>query len=116
MEMERENTTEQEQVQEGQLNNHGNALHTESDLIDHVDVAVAVEDLLVESDEDYSHFSKEQFADLIKEVSKDDDITRADTIVRKIKPLFDDIRGKERAEALTRFIADGGTAEDLACY
>ncbi len=113
MEMERENTTEQEHVQEGEVNNHGNALHTESDLIDHVDVAVAVEDLLAESDEDYSHYSKEQFADLIKEISKDDNFKRADTIIKKIKPLFDDIRGKERAEALTRFVADGGTAEDF---
>ena len=88
MEMERENTTEQEHVQEGQVNNHGNALHTESDLIDHVDVAV--EDLLVESDEDYSHYSKEQLAELIKEISKEENFKRADTIIRKIKPLFDD--------------------------
>lgn len=113
MEMERENTTEQEQVQEGQVKNHGNALHTESDLIDHVDVAVAVEDLLAENDEDYTHYSKEQFAELIKEISKDDNFKRADIIIKKIKPLFDDIRGKERAEALNRFIANGGTAEDF---
>jgi len=107
MEMERENTTEQE----GQVNGHGNALHTESDLIDHVDVAV--EDLLAESNEDYSHYSKEQLAELIKEVSKDDNFKRSDDIIRKIKPLFDDIRGKERADALSRFIADGGIAEDF---
>ncbi len=112
MEMERDNRIEQEQ-EVGQANNHSNALHTESDLIDHVDVAVAVEDLVTESDEDYSHYTKEQFAELIKEISKDDNFKHADTIIRKIKPLYDDIRGKEKSEALTRFITNDGKAEDF---
>ncbi len=112
--METENRTEQEQVQElGQLNGHGNALNTESDLIDHVDVAVTGEDVLTESDEDYSHYTKEQFAELIKEISKDDNFKHADIIIKKIKPLFDDIRGKEKSEALARFIENGGTQEDF---
>ena len=98
MEMERDNRIEQEQ-EVGLANNHGNALNTESDLIDHVDVAVAVEDLVTESDEDYSHYTKEQFAELIKEISKGDNFKHADTIIRKIKPLYDDIRGKEKSEA-----------------
>ena len=110
MEMERENRTEQEeQGHEVRLaNNNGNSLHTESDLIDHVDVGAAVEDLLIESNEDYSHFTKEQFAELIKEVSKDDNFKNADTVIRKIKPLYDDIRGKEKSDALARFITNNG--------
>ncbi len=111
--METENKTEKEQVQEvEQTNNHDNALQTESDLVDHVDVT-GDDDSPIETEEDYSHYSKEQFAELIKEISKDDNFKRADDIVRKIKPLFDDIRGKERASALDRFTADGGTAEDF---
>ena len=115
MEMERENRTEQEeQGHEVRLaNNNGNSLHTESDLIDHVDVGAAVEDLLIESNEDYSHFTKEQFAELIKEVSKDDNFKNADTVIRKIKPLYDDIRGKEKSDALARFITNNGKAEDF---
>ncbi len=62
---------------------------------------------------DYSTYSKEQLVDLIKSLAKDSNIVRSDRIVREIKPLFDEIKSKDRAEALERFIADGGSEQDF---
>lgn len=55
--------------------------------------------------EDYSTFTKKQFVDLVKELSRSDDVARADRVLREIKPLFDDIREKERAAAKQRFLS-----------
>src|SRR5690606_27581556 len=63
--------------------------------------------------EDYSGYTKKQFVDLVKELSRSDDIARADRILRDIKPLFDDIREKERNAAKQRFIETGGAEEDF---
>jgi hypothetical protein len=62
---------------------------------------------------DYSGYSREQLAAVIKELSKEDNFKRVDAVLREIKPLFDDLKEKERAAALSRFIASGGTAEDF---
>src|SRR5690606_11784652 len=63
--------------------------------------------------EDYSTFTKKQFVDLVKELSRSDDVARADRVLREIKPLFDDIREKERTAAKQRFIDTGGAEEDF---
>lgn len=63
--------------------------------------------------EDYSGYTKKQFVDLVRDLSRAEDHTRADRVVREIKPLFDDIREKERAAALQRFVAGGGVEADF---
>lgn len=62
---------------------------------------------------DYSNLSKEELVELIKTLAKDDRIMRSEKIVKEIKPLFDEIRNAERAEALKKFIAEGGKEEDF---
>ncbi|UII30940.1 DUF349 domain-containing protein [Fulvivirga ulvae] len=62
---------------------------------------------------DYSNYSKEELVELIKSLAKDDNVQKADRVVREIKPLFDDIREGERKEALDKFIADGGEEVDF---
>ena len=62
---------------------------------------------------DYSNFSKAQLVAVVKDLTKDDNYQIVESIVREIKPLYDDIREKERAAALARFTADGGVAEDF---
>ncbi len=62
---------------------------------------------------DYSNFSKAQFAELIKDLTREDNFKRVDNVLREVKPLFDDIREKEKAEALGRFISEGGVEEDF---
>ena len=63
--------------------------------------------------EDYSGYTKKQFVALVKELSRADDHSHADRVVREIKPLFDEIRAKERAAALQRFIDEGGVEADF---
>lgn len=62
---------------------------------------------------DYSELSKEELVELIKSLAKDDNIQKADRIVREIRPLFDEIKEKERTAALEKFIAEGGAEEDF---
>jgi hypothetical protein len=62
---------------------------------------------------DYTTFSKSDFVQLLKDLNTQNDFRHIDEIIKEIKPLFDDIRNKERHEALERFKKDGGKAEDF---
>ena len=108
--MERDNRTEEQVLPEAGADNHVNGvLHTEADLTEHDEVEHEEELEQV----DYSGFTKEQFVTLIKELAKENDQKKNDRILREIKPLFDDIRERERNAALNRFILDGGSADDF---
>lgn len=63
--------------------------------------------------EDYSNFSKSQFVDLVRDLSRENNFRRIEAIVREVKPVYDEIREKEKAAALEKFIAEGGNAEDF---
>jgi hypothetical protein len=89
-----------------------NAIHSEVDLVEHdehVDEVSEDEHKHV----DYSSFTKTQFVDLVKELSKDGNHQRNESIIREVKPLYDEIRDKERSSALQRFTQEGGVAEDF---
>lgn len=68
---------------------------------------------------DYSQFTKKDFVDLgeklLDSVKSDSatisDMKNADAVMREIKPLFDDLKLKEKAEALKKYIADNGNDE-----
>lgn len=62
---------------------------------------------------DYSNYTKAQFVTLVKELSKENDFRKADATIKDIKPLYDEIREKERAASLQKFIAGGGNADDF---
>lgn len=62
---------------------------------------------------DYSTFSKQDFVDLLKDLSTEKDFRKVDTIQKEIRPFVIDIREKERSEALSRFIEAGGVKEDF---
>src|SRR5690606_9675697 len=116
MEMEKEKLEERAHVTEaGVADNHVNTLHSEADLSekdesaeDHHDHHDHHEDVHV----DYTNYSKQQLAEVIRDLAKDDNFRRVDNVIREVKPLYDEMRERERAEALERFIAEGGTAED----
>jgi hypothetical protein len=63
---------------------------------------------------DYSEYTKEQFVELIRSLSQDNNILKADKVARQIKPYFDEIKNKEREAALSKFIADGGEEADFS--
>lgn len=108
--MERDKREEQEHAHQAGLVDHGSTLQSEVDLSERDE---ATEEHHDDDHVDYSNFTKQQFADLIKEISKDDNFKKVDHILREIKPLYDDIREKERAEGLLKFIASGGSEEDF---
>lgn len=118
MEMERDKRQEQEHVHEatstsehtGVAESHGNELHTEVDYTEHDD---AGEEHHEEEHVDYSGFSKQQLTNVIKELIKEDNFKRVDHVLREIKPVYDEIRDRERADALATFIETGGIAEDF---
>ncbi|MEM9389661.1 MAG: hypothetical protein AAGA02_04260, partial [Bacteroidota bacterium] len=66
-----------------------------------------------EEEVDYSQLSKQELVNTIKVLAKDDNIIKSDRVAKEIKPYFDEIRNKEREEALQRFIADGGEEKDF---
>lgn len=94
------------------MDNHVNAvLQSEADLSERDEA----EHLHEEEYEhiDYHHYTKAQYVDLIKELVKESDQKKADRVLRDIKPLFDELRERERTSALNRFILDGGAADDF---
>ena len=114
MEMDREKLEEQAHAHEaGVAENHVNTLHSEADLSDRDDTSDDHHDHHEEIHVDYSSYSKQQFAELVKDLAKDENFKKVDNILREIKPLHDELREKEKAEALSKFIADGGVAEDF---
>jgi len=62
---------------------------------------------------DYSNFDKKEFVGLLKEAAAKNDFKRADELIREIKPLFDELRQRDRTEALIRFKENGGINEDF---
>lgn len=62
---------------------------------------------------DYSGFSKKEFVGLLKEAASKNDFKKADELIRDIKPLFDEIRVREKSEALSRFKEEGGLEDDF---
>lgn len=88
------------------------ALHSEVDLSEHDESSV---ELMEEEHKhvDYSNFTKAEFVNLIKEVSKESNFQKVESIIREIKPLYDEIKDKERSAALQKFQRDGGAAEDF---
>ncbi len=88
------------------LNNEGDLNDLEADENDH-----AGEDDLEHVD--YSGFTKTQFVELLKDIYKEGDQRKLDRILREIKPLFDELKERDRTAALNRFILDGGVPDDF---
>lgn len=85
-------------------------LHSEADLAEKDEALHPVEE---EHRPDYTTFSKKQLAELAKELSKDGNPIKAESILKEIKPLYDEIAEKEKAEAKKRFVESGSIAEDF---
>jgi hypothetical protein len=62
---------------------------------------------------DYTSLGKKEFVGLLKEAATKNDFKKADELIHDIKPLFDEIRQRERTEALSRFKEEGGIEDDF---
>jgi Domain of Unknown Function (DUF349) len=63
---------------------------------------------------DYSTYNKIQFATLLKELATNGEVKEAHETLRAIKPFLDDIRERERIDALKAFVGDGGDKDDFS--
>ncbi|MCU0324459.1 MAG: DUF349 domain-containing protein [Spirosomaceae bacterium] len=87
--------------------------------IDEISAIEIHEDEVAHEEVDYSNFGKKDFVELaeklVNSVKRDgatlSDIRNADNVMKEIKPIFDDLKAKEKAEALQKFIADNGNDE-----
>ena len=89
------------------------AIHSEADLTDHEE---SFDESLYDDDHrhiDYSNYAKPQFVSLVKELSKENNFRKVENTLREIKPLYDEIREKERLVALEKFTSEGGEAADF---
>lgn len=113
MEIEKENIEEQESAA---LNGNAHAsnpeLNNEFDLTDQDSDDHGPEDA-EEEHVDYSHFTKPQFVALLKDLLKEGDHRKTDRVLREVKPLFDELKERDRTTALNRFILDGGSPDDF---
>jgi hypothetical protein len=50
---------------------------------------------------------------LVKDLSKEDNFKRIDSLLKEIKPLYDEIREHERKAALEKYLGEGGIKEDF---
>jgi hypothetical protein len=62
---------------------------------------------------DYSHYSKTDLVQLVENLLKEPDYKKTDSMLKHIKPVFDDIKEHDRSEALEKFIAEGGEKDDF---
>ena len=62
---------------------------------------------------DYASFDKADFAKLLKDLSQDGNVQNADRVSRQVRSFIDEIREKEKQEALSRFLENGGKQEDF---
>ena len=89
------------------------SLQTETDLSERED---SFDESLDDEDHkhvDYSHYNKSQLVSLLKDLAKDGNYKKIDHALRDIKPIYDEMREKERLAALERFTAGGGEADDF---
>lgn len=71
---------------------------------------------VVEEEEiiDYSNHSREELANVVEELSKqDDNFKRVDAILSQVLPLFKSVERVSRLEAKERFLEEGGEEDDF---
>lgn len=66
-----------------------------------------------EKEIDYATYSREQLAQVVDELSKQDNFKHSDAVLSKVLPLFKDMARARRKEALEKFMAEGGEEDDF---
>lgn len=79
----------------------------------HLDADIEVNDLAEEKPIDFTTYKKLDFVNLVKDLSKEDNFKRIDSLLKEIKPLYDEIREHERKAALEKYLSEGGVKEDF---
>jgi hypothetical protein len=93
---------------------HGNntVLQSESDLPE-TDELEGIHEEEEHNHIDYTQYSKEQLASVVKDLTKETDLKKVDLVLREVKPVIDELKERDRTVALNRFILDGGSPDDF---
>ncbi len=83
------------------------------DLHRHVSETLDLEGEGPEEHVDYSHYGKSELVQLVEGLLKESDLRKIDSVLKHVRPVFDEIKETERREALERFIASGGEKDDF---
>ncbi|CAH0994607.1 hypothetical protein EMA8858_00718 [Emticicia aquatica] len=78
-----------------------------------------IEEVTPLEDVDYSNFTKKDFVDLGEKLLASiksegvsvSDVKNADIVMREIKPIFDDLKARDKSDALKKYIAENGSNE-----
>ncbi len=62
---------------------------------------------------DFTTYTREQLVEVVKKLGKEENPFKADKVLQQIAPAFNKLRDELRQEALQKFMADGGSAEDF---
>jgi hypothetical protein len=73
------------------------------------------EDHAEEEHVDYSNHSRQELLHVIKELVKENNFRRIDHVLREVKPVYDELRDKERAAALERFTQTSPSTQRTGC-
>jgi Domain of Unknown Function (DUF349) len=111
MELENENSEERDSTLNEKSQTNATVLNSEADLSDQSHGEHASEDELEHTD--YSVFTKAQFVEHLKELVKGGDQSKLDRAIREVKPLFDELKERDRTTALNKYILDGGVVDDF---
>ncbi len=111
MDIERDKRDERKHVQGAGLpNDHGHHVLPSEEEAEHTDSDDSFD---VDHHVDYSDHTKAQLLGVVKELARENNFRKVDAVLRDLKPVYDEIREKERTAALERFTRDGGIAEDF---
>jgi hypothetical protein len=115
MDIEKDKRDEREHAQTaGSPKDHGqHVLPAEEDLAVPEELAEESFEEVEHKHVDYSNYTKPQLVALVKDLAKENDIKKADTVIRDIKPLYEELREKERTAAFDKFTSEGGSADNF---
>jgi hypothetical protein len=65
------------------------------------------------SDIDYTTMSKKELLDVMKELAKETDFRKVDAVLREVKPVYEELRERDRLLALHNFLSAGGVETDF---
>lgn len=108
MEIDKEKRDALNHVPETGLSESRRAIHSETDLTEREENFDEHLDDEEHKHADYSNYTKPQLVSLVKELARENNFKKVDNILKEIKPLYEEIREKERSAALEKFIAEGG--------
>jgi hypothetical protein len=81
----------------------------------HLDEPEHDDDLEDDHHEDYTHYNKDQFVNLVKNISQDKSlkVKKVNQILKEIKPLFDELVAEEKEQAYQNYLASGGDKDSF---